>query len=119
MTALFFNAPDARHQVIDAPCSNRTFCVCQTMFAACELGVFDLLQTSGRPLSAGEVAQAVGASLDGTERLLSACTGLELLTAHTQDDGQGHSRLLQHFLLLFIFPATNKHNSNEIGRAHV
>ena len=61
--------------------------------------MFDLLQTSGRPLSAGEVAQAVGASLDGTERLLSACTGLELLAAHTQD-GQGHSHLLLPFLSL-------------------
>ncbi|KAM6970569.1 acetylserotonin O-methyltransferase [Aplochiton taeniatus] len=61
------------------------FLVSKTLFAACELGVFDLLQQSQRPLSAGEVAQALGASLDGTERLLAACTGLELLSAEHHD----------------------------------
>ncbi|XP_046869755.1 acetylserotonin O-methyltransferase [Hypomesus transpacificus] len=75
-------APEYPRKILDYM---EGFLVSKTMFAACELGVFDLLQTSGRPLSAGEVAQAVGASLDGTERLLSACTGLELLAAHTQD----------------------------------
>ncbi|XP_028993253.1 acetylserotonin O-methyltransferase [Betta splendens] len=63
------------------------FFVSKTVFTACELGVFDVLLGAQRPLSAAEVSQAVGASLDGTQRLLAACTGLELLEAH-QDDGQ-------------------------------
>lgn len=60
----------------------------QTVFTACELGVFDVLLGAQHPLSAEEVSQAVGASLDGTQRLLAACTGLQLLNTH-QDNGQG------------------------------
>ncbi|XP_056294125.1 acetylserotonin O-methyltransferase [Pseudoliparis swirei] len=62
------------------------FLISKTVFSACELGVFDVLLASERPLSAEEVSQAVGASLDGTQRLLAACTGLQLLNTH-QDDG--------------------------------
>lgn len=58
------------------------------MFTACELGVFDALLGAEHPLSAEEVSQAVGASLDGTQRLLAACTGLQLLNTH-RDEGQG------------------------------
>lgn len=60
----------------------------QVVFSSCELGVFDALLGAGRPLSAEEISQAIGASLDGTERLLAACTGLQLLNAH-RDDRQG------------------------------
>lgn len=60
----------------------------QVVFSSCELGVFDALLGAERPLSAEEISQAVGASLDGTERLLAACTGLQLLNTH-QDDRQG------------------------------
>ncbi|XP_030642903.1 acetylserotonin O-methyltransferase [Chanos chanos] len=61
------------------------FLVSKTLFSACELGVFDHLHASERPLSAVEVAQDLGTSVDGTERLLSACVGLELLKAQTTD----------------------------------
>ena len=61
----------------------------QTLFTACELGVFDLLLGSQCPLSAVEISQTLGASLDGMQRLLAACAGLELLNTHCQDDGQG------------------------------
>ncbi|XP_056146024.1 acetylserotonin O-methyltransferase [Lampris incognitus] len=64
------------------------FLISKTLFTACELGVFDLLLASQDPLSAQQIAQAAGASLDGTKRLLAACTGLELLSAHCQDGGQ-------------------------------
>ncbi|KAM4609400.1 acetylserotonin O-methyltransferase [Polymixia lowei] len=64
------------------------FLVSKTLFTACELGVFDLLLGSEGPLSAEEISQAVGASLDGTQRLLAACAGLELLTAHCQENGR-------------------------------
>uniref|UniRef100_A0A8C9TDL3 Acetylserotonin O-methyltransferase n=1 Tax=Scleropages formosus TaxID=113540 RepID=A0A8C9TDL3_SCLFO len=50
-----------------------------TLFAACELGVFDFLLASERPMSAAQVAAGLGTDVDGMERLLSACAGLELL----------------------------------------
>ncbi|XP_008327046.1 acetylserotonin O-methyltransferase [Cynoglossus semilaevis] len=63
------------------------FLISKTVFTSCELGVFDVLHTAGRPLSAKDVSKAIGASLDGTERLLAACAGLQLLQTHC-DDGQ-------------------------------
>ncbi|XP_053296291.1 acetylserotonin O-methyltransferase [Pleuronectes platessa] len=63
------------------------FLVSKTLFTACELGVFDVLLAAERPLSVEEISQEVGASLDGTERLLAACRGLQLLNTH-QDDGR-------------------------------
>lgn len=62
--------------------------VSQVVFSSCELGVFDVLLGAERPLSAEEISEAVGASLDGTQRLLAACSGLQLLHTH-QDDGRG------------------------------
>nr|XP_046219379.1 acetylserotonin O-methyltransferase isoform X2 [Oncorhynchus gorbuscha] len=59
------------------------FLVSKTLFTACELGVFDLLASSQHPLSLEEVALGIRASQDGTERLLAACTGLDLLNTHT------------------------------------
>ncbi|MBN3320508.1 ASMT methyltransferase, partial [Atractosteus spatula] len=61
------------------------FLVSKTLFAACELGVFDFLQASGPPRSAAEVAGGLKTSVDGMERLLAACVGLQLLHAHTQN----------------------------------
>ncbi|KAM4731668.1 acetylserotonin O-methyltransferase isoform 3-T3 [Anableps anableps] len=58
------------------------FLISKTVFTSCELGVFDVLLTADRSLSAEEISQAVGASLDGTQRLLAACTGLQLLNTH-------------------------------------
>lgn len=68
--------------------------VSQVVFSSCELGVFDALLGAERPLSAEEISRAIGASLDGTERLLAACAGLQLLNAHQQDtQGQLHYRV--------------------------
>ncbi|XP_035250325.1 acetylserotonin O-methyltransferase [Anguilla rostrata] len=61
------------------------FLVSKTLFASCELGVYDFLLASERPLSAVELAQGLGTSEDGMERLLSACVGLQLLTSHPSD----------------------------------
>ncbi|XP_047225907.1 acetylserotonin O-methyltransferase isoform X2 [Girardinichthys multiradiatus] len=58
------------------------FLISKTVFTSCELGVFDVLLAAERPLSAEEISQAVGASLDGMQRLLAACTGLQLLNTH-------------------------------------
>lgn len=49
----------------------------KVLFAAVDFGVFDLLAEA--PLTAGQVAERLGASLSGTERLLEACAGLKLL----------------------------------------
>ncbi|XP_068602628.1 acetylserotonin O-methyltransferase [Brachionichthys hirsutus] len=56
------------------------FLISKVVSASCELGVFDVLLAAERPLSAEEISEAVGASLDGTQRLLAACAGLELLS---------------------------------------
>ncbi|XP_054887989.1 acetylserotonin O-methyltransferase [Poeciliopsis prolifica] len=63
------------------------FLISKTVFTSCELGVFDVLLAAERPLSAEKISQAVGASLDGMQRLLAACTGLQLLNTHW-DNGQ-------------------------------
>uniref|UniRef100_A0A3Q3D1P0 Acetylserotonin O-methyltransferase n=1 Tax=Hippocampus comes TaxID=109280 RepID=A0A3Q3D1P0_HIPCM len=60
------------------------FRVSKVIFSACELGVFDLLATSPCALSAQQVAQALRASVDGTERLLDALVGIEILHVETQ-----------------------------------
>ncbi|KAM6912498.1 acetylserotonin O-methyltransferase 2 [Xenentodon cancila] len=55
------------------------FKVSKVIFSACELGVFDLLLRSPEPLSAQEVSQELGTSVDGMERLLDALVGIEIL----------------------------------------
>ncbi|XP_055070769.2 acetylserotonin O-methyltransferase [Misgurnus anguillicaudatus] len=64
------------------------FMVSKTLFAACELGVFEQLHASAQPLSSADLAQALGLSSDATERLLSACVGLELLNTQTNPAGE-------------------------------
>lgn len=54
----------------------------KTMFTGVTLGVFDRL--AERPASAGDLAAAIGAHPDATERLLDACAALGLLA---KDDG--------------------------------
>ncbi|XP_050974510.1 acetylserotonin O-methyltransferase isoform X2 [Labeo rohita] len=63
------------------------FLVSKTLFCACELGVFEQLHESQRPLSVSELAVSLGCSEDGTERLLNACVSLELLNANTDPHG--------------------------------
>ncbi|XP_078512182.1 acetylserotonin O-methyltransferase-like [Lissotriton helveticus] len=55
------------------------FLVSKAMFTACELGVFDLLQVSGAPLSSAAIAERLQSNADGMERLLCTCVGLKLL----------------------------------------
>ncbi|XP_007957082.1 acetylserotonin O-methyltransferase [Orycteropus afer afer] len=56
----------------------------EVVFAACELGVFDLLAEAPEPLSSAVVAERLGTSPHGTELLLDACASLELLTVETR-----------------------------------
>ncbi|KAF4008051.1 hypothetical protein G4228_019592, partial [Cervus hanglu yarkandensis] len=51
------------------------------LFAACELGVFELLAVAPEPLDSAAVSARLGASPRGTELLLDACVSLKLLQA--------------------------------------
>ncbi|XP_060785029.1 acetylserotonin O-methyltransferase isoform X2 [Neoarius graeffei] len=64
------------------------YMVSKTLFVACELGVFDHLHASECPRTAEEIAQKLGTNKDGTERLLLACVGLELLITQSNEKGQ-------------------------------
>ncbi|XP_060993121.1 acetylserotonin O-methyltransferase isoform X2 [Dama dama] len=57
------------------------FMVSQVLFAACELGVFELLAGAPEPLDSAAVSARLGASPRGTELLLDACVSLKLLQA--------------------------------------
>ncbi|XP_041898019.1 acetylserotonin O-methyltransferase isoform X1 [Corvus kubaryi] len=63
------------------------FLISKVMFTACELGVFDLLLESGKPLSSDAIAAHLGASTIGMARLLDACVGLKLLTVEMTQEG--------------------------------
>ncbi|KAI2598495.1 acetylserotonin O-methyltransferase [Homo sapiens] len=60
------------------------FMVSQVLFAACELGVFDLLAEAPGPLDVAAVAAGVRASAHGTELLLDICVSLKLLKVETR-----------------------------------
>ncbi|XP_026951299.1 acetylserotonin O-methyltransferase [Sagmatias obliquidens] len=56
------------------------FCRCpEVLFAACELGAFDLLAEVPEALGSAAVAARLGVSSRGTELLLDACVSLKLL----------------------------------------
>ncbi|NXV75441.1 ASMT methyltransferase, partial [Atlantisia rogersi] len=63
------------------------FLVSKVMFTACELGVFDLLLESGKPLPSDTIAARLGTSTTGMERLLDACVGLKLLAVELTQGG--------------------------------
>ncbi|XP_054576216.1 acetylserotonin O-methyltransferase [Eptesicus fuscus] len=55
------------------------FMVSQVLFAASELGVFDVLAEAPGPLGSDAVAARLGTSARGTEMLLDVCVSLKLL----------------------------------------
>ncbi|ROL41542.1 Acetylserotonin O-methyltransferase, partial [Anabarilius grahami] len=55
------------------------FRISKAIFSACELGVFDLLLQSQKPLSAAEVAQKLSTNEDGIERLLDVLVAIEIV----------------------------------------
>uniref|UniRef100_A0A8C8RUL6 Acetylserotonin O-methyltransferase n=1 Tax=Pelusios castaneus TaxID=367368 RepID=A0A8C8RUL6_9SAUR len=71
----------------DAQDFNCFFVCLFVMFTACELGVFDLLLESEGPLSSDAIAERLGASTNGMERLLDACVGLKLLGVEIKSEG--------------------------------
>uniref|UniRef100_A0A8C5YVQ6 Acetylserotonin O-methyltransferase n=1 Tax=Marmota marmota marmota TaxID=9994 RepID=A0A8C5YVQ6_MARMA len=56
----------------------------QVLFAACELGLFDLLAEAPGPLDVAAISEGLGASPWGTELLLEACVPLRLLDVDTR-----------------------------------
>ncbi|XP_003793127.1 acetylserotonin O-methyltransferase [Otolemur garnettii] len=60
------------------------FMVSQVLFAACELGVFDLLAEAPEPLDLATVVARLGTSSHGTELLLDTCASLKLLNVETR-----------------------------------
>ncbi|XP_058391328.1 acetylserotonin O-methyltransferase [Diceros bicornis minor] len=61
------------------------FMVSQVLFAACELGVFDLLAEALEPLDSAAVAARLGTSSHGTELLLDTCVSLKLLRVEMRE----------------------------------
>ncbi|XP_049499287.1 acetylserotonin O-methyltransferase isoform X1 [Panthera uncia] len=59
------------------------FMLSQVLFAACELGVFDLLSEAPEPLGSEAVAVRLGTSSHGTQLLLDTCVSLKLLQVQT------------------------------------
>ncbi|KAH0624612.1 hypothetical protein JD844_032261 [Phrynosoma platyrhinos] len=68
------------------------FLITKIMFTACELGVFDLLLESGDTLTSAAIAERLGTSRVGMERLLEACVGLKLLRMERKNNEGNHIR---------------------------
>ena len=58
----------------------------QSLFTACDLGIFDMLYTSSTPLSAQVVSQNLSSNPDATTRLLDSLVCLELLEKTKEGD---------------------------------
>ncbi|XP_035662517.1 acetylserotonin O-methyltransferase-like [Branchiostoma floridae] len=67
----------------------------QILFSSVKLGIFNLLETSDSPMTAGEISEAIGTDADATKRLLNACTGQRLLEKVNvdQETGDGEYQL--------------------------
>ncbi|VTJ91927.1 Hypothetical predicted protein, partial [Marmota monax] len=68
----------------DAPSHQVALAFPQVLFAACELGLFDLLAEAPGPLDVAAISEGLGASPRGTELLLEACVPLRLLDVDTR-----------------------------------
>ncbi|XP_006876318.1 PREDICTED: acetylserotonin O-methyltransferase isoform X3 [Chrysochloris asiatica] len=92
------SAEDGAFHLLNQHCNG--FMVSQVLFAACELGVFDILAEAPEPLGSAVVATRLGTSHRGTELLLDACVSLELLTLDTRGGGAryGNTELSRTFL---------------------
>ncbi|XP_039356553.1 acetylserotonin O-methyltransferase-like isoform X2 [Mauremys reevesii] len=90
---------------------NNGFLVSKIMFTACELGVFDLLLESEGPLSSDAIAERLGTSVSGMERLLDACVGLKLLEVEMKSEGAFYRNTeLSNLYLTKSSPKSQYHN---------
>ena len=58
----------------------------KALFAACDLGIFDLLHESDAPQSAKEISSKMSANVDATTRLMDTLVALELLEKTKQGE---------------------------------
>ncbi|XP_043928425.1 acetylserotonin O-methyltransferase-like isoform X1 [Protopterus annectens] len=72
------------HKIIDYMLG---FLASKALFSASELGVFDILLNSKTPLSCADIAEQACCTVDGMDKLLTACAGLKLLR-RTQKNGK-------------------------------
>ncbi|XP_042316150.1 acetylserotonin O-methyltransferase [Sceloporus undulatus] len=87
------------------------FLISKVMFTACELGIFDLLKESGKNLSSKVIAERLGCSLHGMERLLDACVGLKLLRAEVnQEEALYGNTEISNLYLTKLGPKSQYHN---------
>uniref|UniRef100_A0A8C0JC04 Acetylserotonin O-methyltransferase n=1 Tax=Chelonoidis abingdonii TaxID=106734 RepID=A0A8C0JC04_CHEAB len=90
---------------------NNGFLVSKIMFTACELGVFDLLLKSEGSLSSDAIAERLGTSISGMERLLDACVGLKLLEVEMKSEGAFYRNTeLSNLYLTKSSPKSQYHN---------
>ncbi|XP_044858141.1 acetylserotonin O-methyltransferase-like [Mauremys mutica] len=90
---------------------NNGFLVSKIMFTTCELGVFDLLLESEGPLSSDAIAEHLGTSVSGMERLLDACVGLKLLEVEMKSEGAFYRNTeLSNLYLTKSSPKSQYHN---------
>ncbi|XP_045328526.1 acetylserotonin O-methyltransferase [Leopardus geoffroyi] len=75
--------PRASVSVVPRALAHRWPLVSEVLFAACELGVFDLLSEAPEPLGSAAVAVRLGTSSHGTQLLLDTCVSLKLLQVET------------------------------------
>eukprot|EP00058_Branchiostoma_floridae_P024471 XP_002609961.1 hypothetical protein BRAFLDRAFT_85918 [Branchiostoma floridae] len=71
----------------------------QILFSSVKLGIFNLLETSDSPMTAGEISEAIGTDADATKRLLNACTGQRLLEKVNVDQETGGGVLVADTIL--------------------
>ncbi|XP_033706110.1 acetylserotonin O-methyltransferase-like isoform X4 [Tursiops truncatus] len=78
------------------------FCRCpEVLFAACELGAFDLLAEVPEALGSAAVAARLGVSSRGTELLLDACVSLKLLQVEVRREKGGSGALAKACMSLY------------------
>uniref|UniRef100_A0A670IAM5 Acetylserotonin O-methyltransferase n=1 Tax=Podarcis muralis TaxID=64176 RepID=A0A670IAM5_PODMU len=63
-----------------------SFLISKIMFTASDLGVFDLLMESKEPLTSVTIAERLGTSPFGMERLLDACVGYKFLQVERKEN---------------------------------
>ena len=57
----------------------------KVLFAACDMGVFDILQDSDAPQSVEDISSKMGSNVDATECLMNTLVAVELLEKKKQD----------------------------------
>ena len=57
----------------------------KVLFAACDMGVFDILQDSDAPQSVEDISSKMGSNVDATECLMNTLVTVELLEKKKQD----------------------------------